>query len=115
MENDNSFIMSKTGSGNNLRLIADHANGGQIVMHSPVAMPGTVGKITGVSIGTSGYTVTNNYCRETSVVILTAVNSDNDTGDVPDKYWVYPSSNYFKVFDGGFTAAWSFNYVIINP
>ena len=105
MENDSSFIMAKSGSGNNLRLMADNANGGQIVMHAPVSMPGMVGRITSVN-ASAGYVVNNSYCRETSVVIITPV------GTTPIAISVVPANGSFSVHG---SASCTFNYLIVNP
>jgi hypothetical protein len=109
MENDSGFIMAKSGSGNSLRLMADHANGGQIVLHSPVAVPGMAGRVTSVNTQ-NGYMVSNSYCRETSVVMITPVYDADET--VP-AYSVAVSNNSFTVH--GDSADWSFNYLIMHP
>ena len=118
MENDGGMIKTKEGPGNSLRLKADHVNGGQIVMHSPVSMPGMAGKVTWVNTYNSddGYEITNPNCRADSIVIITPTSHPH-----PLCYYVTTDNGNFTVssknssYDECFQNSWSFNYLIINP
>lgn len=113
IENDAGFIMAKPDTGNSLRLKADHANGGQIVMQSPVALPGMVGTVSGANT-VSGYTVNNSNCRANSIIMITPV-YDASHATMPSTYTVEAADGSFKVRGGSTANDWSFNYMIVNP
>jgi hypothetical protein len=115
IENDGGFIRTATGSGINLRLKADQNNGGQIVMHSPVSLPGKAGKILDVCT-INGYTVQNSNCRADSIVVITPIVA----AATPPLYAVSTQVGSFTVQSYTVTGnngqqQWSFNYLIINP
>ena len=114
IENDAGMIKTKEGTGNSLRLKADHLNGGQIVMHSPVSMPGMAGKVTAEPTD-DGRGIINPNCQASSVVIITPTSPNH-----PAYYYITTENGKFTVTsqnfneDPNYARTWSFNYLIIN-